>query len=597
MIISNLQTNKLLITTKYTFLCLIALFLGSLCCVSCTQEPRQPQNPALQTIEQHIWQKETALGQELLQTQDTLTYSQDDKNIYQLYAEHLHLLQQGSKYQPDKINALADYFQARKMYKEAGQAAFIQGRVHIIHNEEGQAMLCFKQAEEFAEKDTLTSTSLLAELYYQIARCYRVEKLSIMAYTYCEKVLPLAYQTHNYFLLSETYKLMANIQSDKRKIDKIPTQTIAALYDSALHYYHLTPNRHRGNYHVISYNRAELIADTAAMILHSRYLVDSINFLPNAIILTGHYLRNNQPDSARYYLTKFAPDTLSDRRNTRWSKEQFAYYNAYCHLQENHTTEAAVLFKQLYESLTHELAETEQTRTYQVSRQYDVEKEQRERLEVEVQKQNLTILLILIIAGVCVLLLGFFIYRSYLQRKHDQLEAQNRLQEHRIESLNTDIKTKQESMRRTLLRRIEFTRRTQLERMRTTEKDQNLLEKLPQWAQTYFSEQLLNNEQTSQELRDEFNTIYYHVLDLLQAEFPRLTKADQLMIVLIILRIPLPDVSLLLAMPKQSIWNRRNFLKDRLSLDKSADLDTFIHTHTRTLIEREYFNQQNKEKQ
>ncbi len=595
MIISNLQSNLLLQTTKHTFLYLIVLFFATLCHISCTQEPRQPQNPALQTIEQHIWQKETALGQVLLQEQDTNTYSQDDKNIYLLYAEHLNLLQQGSKYQPDQINDLSDYFQARKMYKEAGQAAFIRGRVHIIHNEEEQAMLSFKQAEEFAEKDTLTSASLLAELYYQIARCYRVEKLSIMAYAYCEKVLPLARQTHNYFLLSETYKLMANIQSDKRKIDKIPTQTIAALYDSAIHYYNLTPNRHRGNYHVISYNRAELLADTTAMILHSRYLVDSIGFLPNAIILTGHYLRQHQPDSARYYLTKFAPDTLSDRRNTRWSKEQFAYYNAYCLLQEQHEREAAVRFKQMYENLTHELAETEQTRTYQVSRQYDVEKEQRERLEVEVQKQGLMILLIVVGMSVCVLVLLFFIYKSYVQRKHDQLEAQNRLQEHRIEFLNSDIKTKQESMRRTLLRRIEFTRRTQLERMRTTEKDQNILEKLPQWAQTYFTEQLLNNEQTSQELRDEFNMIYYHVLDLLQAEFPRLTKADQLMIVLIILRIPLPDVSLLLAMPKQSVWNRRNFLKERLSLDKSADLDTFIHTHTREIIEREFFNKQSRE--
>ncbi len=592
MIINDLQNTKLLKTTKYTFLCLIVLFWGGIMGVSCTKEVRRTESIGLQAVAQSIWQKETAQGQTLLRQQDTAAYNEDDKHIYMLYAEHLRLLEQGSKYQSDGVEALAAYFRSRKMYKEAGQAKFIQGRVHIIHNEEEQAMLCFKQAEEFAEKDTLASAYLFSELYYQMARCYRVEKLSIMAYTYCEKVLPLAYQTQNYFLLSETYKLMANIQSDKRKIDKIPTQTIANLYDSALTYYHLTPNRHRGNYHVISYNRAELLADTAAMIRHSRYLVDSIGFLPNAIILTGHYLRNHQPDSARYYLTKFAPDTLSDRRNTRWSKEQFAYYNAYCLLQENQAAEAAVLFKQMYERLTHELAETEQTRTYQVSRQYDVEKEQRERLEVEVQKQGLMILLIVVGASVCVLVLLFFIYKSYVQRKHDRLEAQNRLQEHRIESLNSDIRTKQESMRRTLMRRIEFTRRTQLEKMRTAEKEQDLLAQLPQWAQTYFNEQLLNNEQTSQELRDEFNMIYYHVLDLLQEEYPRLTKADQLMIVLIILRIPLPDVSLLLAMPKQSVWNRRNFLKERMGMSKGDDLDAFIHTHTRELIEREYFGKE-----
>ncbi len=592
MIINYLQNQQILKPTKFAFLCLSTLFWGAFLGVSCTSTPRQPQPAELQTIEQHIWQKETAAGQELLRQQNPSAYTDDDQHIYTLYEKHLELLEKGRNYQPEGIDTLTDYFQQRKMYKEAGQAAFIQGRVHIMHNEEEQAMLFFKQAEEYAAKDTLTSNYLLAELYYQIARCYRVEKLSIMAYEYCEKVLPLAYPTHNYFLLSETYKLMANIQSDKRQIDNIPVQDIVNLYDSALHYYELTPNRHRGNYHVISYNRAECMADTTAMILHSRYLVDSINFLPNAVILTNFYLRRNQPDSARYYLTKFAPDTISDRRNTRWSKEQYAYYHAFCLLQENQEAEAAYRFKQLYEELTRELAETEQTRTYQVSRQYDVEKEQRERLEVELQKQRLMIMLVIVGASVCVLLLGFFIYRSHIQRKNDRLEAQNRLQEQRIESLNSDIKTKQESMRQTLLRRIEFTRRTQLERMRTAEKDQDLMEQLPQWAQTYFSEQLLNNEQTSQELRNEFNMIYYHVLDLLKKEYPRLTKADLLMIVLIILRIPLPDVSLLLAMPKQSIWNRRNFLKERLSLPKSADLDEFIHTHTRQLIEREYFNKQ-----
>ncbi len=586
--LNGVQKQK---TTNLIFSSLIVLFWGTLIGVSCTKEDPQMPNEELQKIERYIWEKEAAAGQALWQEQDTSVYSMDDKQVFLLYEEHLNLLEQGKTYQLKGVSELTNYFIERKMYKEAGHAAFIQGRVRIMNNDEESAILFFKQAEELAEKDTLASAYLFSELYYQMARCYRVEKLSIVAYTYCEKVLPYAYQTQNYFLLSETYKLMANIQSDKRRMDNIPTQTIVNLYDSALYYYHLTPNRHPGNYHVISYNRAELLTDSVGIITHSRYLVDSIGFLPNAVILTSYYLRNSQVDSARYYLTKFAPDTLSTRRNTRWSKEQYNYYNAYCLLQENRPSEAAYLFRQLYENLKDELAETEQTRTYQVSRQYDVEKEQRERLEVEVQKQRLIILLFIVGASVCLLVLAFFIYRVSLQRKQDQLEAQNQLQEQRIESLNNDIKTKQESMRKTLLRRIELTRRAHLERMRAAEKDQDLLEQLPQWAQTYFNEQLLNNEQTSQELRNEFNMIYYHVLDALKQEYSRLTKADLLMIVLIILRIPLADVSLLLAMPKQSIWNRRNFLKERLLLSKDADLDAFIHTHTRELIEQQFFNQ------
>ncbi len=564
--------------------CVFLLVFG----ISCTPQPHHSHNETLQQIEPLLWQKETQTAREMLQETDTTTFDIDDKKIYLLYNAHLLLLEQGRNYNPEGLDMLTKHFRERKMYKDAGHSAFIQGRVHIMHNEEGEAMLAFKRAEEYAETDTTSAQRLLSELYYQMARCYRVEKLSLVAYDYCEKALPYAYQTNNYYLLSETYKLMANIQSDKRGIDSIPQQNIVNLYDSALHYFALTPNRKQGNFHVISYNKAETIGDTIGMIQHSKYLVDSVRFLPNAIILTNYYLHHHQTDSARHYLTKFAADTLSNRRNTRWSQEQYAYYNAYCLLQENQPAEAAYSFKALYDNLTRELSETEQMRTYQVSCQYDVEKEQRERLEVEVEKKGLIITLILVIASVCILMLLFFIYESNIQRKQEHLEAQSKLQEQRIAALDRDIKAKHESMRQALLKRVELTRRAQMEKMRQKDEAQDLMKQLPTWAQAYFEEQLLNNEQASQRLRDEFNTIYYHVLDVMQAEFPRLTKTDLLMIVLIGLRIPLADVSLLLAMPKQSIWNRRKFIKDRLGITATEDLEEFLHNYTRNIIEKEY---------
>ncbi len=588
MIINYLTSTPKQITTNFYFRVILGAIIVTLLAISCVSKPNHISNIALQEIETSLWNRDSKKASQLLQDLDTTTLSLDEQKACLLYNEHRLLLQKGSQYKPEVLDDLTTYFDKHKLYKEAGHAAFIQGRLHNMHNQEEQAMLAFKQAEEYAEKDTVSAAQLLCQLYYQIARCYRVEKLSIVAYEYCEKALQYGYQTHNYYFLSETYKLMANILSDKQTLGDIPMQEIISMYDSALHYYHLTPNRNKGNFHVISHNKAEAMADTANMVLHSKYLVDSVGFLPNAIILTNYYLSNHQPDSARYYLNKFASDTLSTRRNTRWSKEQYRYYDAYCLLVEQQGMQAAQDFKNLYDALTQEVANTEQTRTYQVSRQYDVEKEQRERLEVEVEKQNLMILLIVVGAGVCILVLGFFVYKSQIQRKHDRLEAQNNLQKQQIESLNRDIKTKHESMRQALLRRIEFTRRVQQEKMRQSEDADDLVEQLPAWAQAYFTEQLLNNEQRSQELRNEFNTIYYHVLDQLQAEYPRLTKADMLMIVLIILQIPIAEMSLLLAMPKQSIWNRRNFLKEHLEIHKEDDLDEFIHTHTRLMIEKEF---------
>ncbi len=589
MIFSNLKNILKQKPTSPIFYGLKVCMILLVFCISCTSNPHHSHNETLQKIEPLLWQKETKIAREILQKTDTTTLDIDDKKIYLLYNAHLLLLEQGRNYNPEGLDMLTKHFRERKMYKDAGHSSFIQGRVHIMNNEEGEAMLAFKQAEEYAEIDTVRAQRLLCELYYQIARCYRMEKLSLVAYDYCEKVLPYAYQTNNYYLLSETYKLMANIQSDKQSVDSIPQQNIVNLYDSALHYFSLTPNRKQGNFHVISYNRAETIGDTIGMIQHSKYLVDSVHFLPNAIILTNHYLHHHQTDSARHYLTKFAADTLSNRRNTRWSQEQYAYYNAYCLLQEKHPAEAAYSFKALYDNLTRELSETEQMRTYQVSRQYDVEKEQRERLEVEVEKQGLMIVLVLVGATFCVLILVFFIYKTSLQRKQDLLEVQTKLQTQRIAYLDSELQAKHEDLRHELLRRLEFSRRVQLEKMKQSENEPDVMGQLPAWAQAYIQEQLLSDEQTSQKLRDEVNNLYYHVLDNLQKDFPRLTPADMLMIVLIILRIPLADVSLLLAMPKQSIWNRRQFLKERLGIKE--DLDNFILKYTRQVIEKSYHQQ------
>ncbi len=577
---SIFQFSKKQKTTRCTYCAKIWLFLSILLCSSCTNTDKKTYHPLLIEAEQVLWSQKGDSCLHFLADIDTTNMNTFDKNVWLLYQEHAYIRSRSNKNRPPILTAdkLISYFKRQHAVSYTSHAYYIRGaEYYLITDAPDSAMLCFKNAEYYALQSPIPSAYLLGTLYSQMGLTFRTNGNLQESYEHSKKAIPYQLQTHRYINAATSYSRMASSYPDTLQKDHI-----LALYDSAIYYNQL--GGQTVEYYIYQYNKAVYSHDTDQMFQYGKYIVDSLHNKVTAIALVQHYIRKQQADSARYYLEIFAADTLSTNNNNRWSKEKYHWGEASCLLLEGKTKEAAEKFRALYYDVSSDIESIDEKRTDAISHKYDIEKEQRERLEVEVEKQRLWLLLALTISGIAVLLLMFFMYRERTRRKQAQLEAQNIIQSQHIETLNKELNIKRDSLRKTLLQRIELTRQLHLQQMKTGEQEQK--EELPPWAQDFIDSQLLTNESISQTLYQEFNTLYYNMLTALKTDYPRLTHADLLMCILITLRLPITDVCILFGVPKQTVWNRRNLIKERIGLQRQDDIQAWMEKYALQLAMR-----------
>ncbi len=547
---------------------LCVCFLGVLC-LSCSLKNPKATHPQLLQVEENLWKWQYKIGAILLSEIDTSKLCDIDKNIWELYYTNIRLTKQENTHVDTSFYRLIPYFEHKKLYHYAAYAYLLKGKVLNWNNQEAEAMDCFKRAETYW-LNIPQSAYPLSEVYYRMVLCYKADGLIQASDLYAQKVIEYAQEVNAYHLISESYKLMANTQTRTRNFDSIPTQDVINLYDSALHYLSLVPTKSKGNYHGICLNKALYTHDTAQIVLHSKYLVDTLHFLLPASCLTIYYLNRNNIDSAAYYLEIFKQDTLN-KYNTRRELDLRDYLTGRYYQTLGNTDTSTIIFKQLYDDLFDAVDANEKTRTYTVSRKYDVEKERSERLQAELEKKSLMIVLIIIGASLVTLVLFFLVYGEKNKRKQDQLAAQNTL-------LRKEIEIKRESLRKGLLQRIELSKQVEIKRMNQAEQDENAID-MPAWVRTFLSSQLLTSNKNTQVLQEEFNTVYHNMLTMLQADYPNITRADITMCVLITLQIPISDVCILMHLPKQTVWNRRNRIKEHIGLGSNDDLERWLNNY------------------
>ncbi len=555
----------------------ILLFLWLLLAMSCTTNNQPTTHPQLLQVEEKLYERQYKLGMLLLEDIDTAPLTEMEKYIYRLYQEAIQLKNERTTVLADSSDMIIPYFEKHKLYRYAGHAFLLKGTYLTWNNQEEEAMQCFKEAEDYLLNSPNISDCLLTELYYRMALCYKADGLLQQGDLYSKKTIEYGKRAKDYLLVSESYKNIGNTHIRIKNFDSIPTQDVINLYDSALYYYYLTPNPKIGNYHIISYNKALFMDDTTTLVYHGKYLIDSLKFVLPAGAVAKYYLNNNILDSALYYIQQLEKDTLKTHYNKRSSNNTYEELMAFYLQSLGRTQESSKRFQALYEKY-YEIADMqEQSRTYVISQKYDVAKERSERLELEVETRGLTILLIVIGASLIIIILFFVVYRTKSKLRNERLKAQNNLQNQQIEALQTEIATKRASLRKILLQRIELTRQVEIEKMgKSTEIDETMM---PDWAKAFVASQLLTTKDNAQALQKEFNEMYANMLDVLHTDYPRLTQTDMLMCILIMLRLPIADICILLNATKQTVWNRRNLIKERLGLDSNDDLEQWLNNY------------------
>ena len=182
-----------------------------------------------------------------------------------------------------------------------------------------------------------------------------------------------------------------------------------------------------------------------------------------------------------------------------------------------------------------------------------LQKEYRNRIleaELKVQRTHRTLLRVLIVGGVIIgalvlllLLRRFRVVKRSLEHQQNAnkaLEEQNTKAESRIQVLETDLKSQRDSNNEILT-----------------------------------NPQLITNDKEGQ-FRRAFNTLYPHVIEALNRKYPKVSRNDELMCMLIYLGHSSDEIATFLGISRQSVNTARYRLRQRMDLGKSDSLDDVI---------------------
>lgn len=105
------------------------------------------------------------------------------------------------------------------------------------------------------------------------------------------------------------------------------------------------------------------------------------------------------------------------------------------------------------------------------------------------------------------------------------------------------------------------------------EKSMNVVEKV----EKTLDPELLSGSNEN-EFRRAFASLYPHFMPKLREDFPSLTDKDELLCMLIYLKVPAADMAVTLGITRSSLNSARYRIRKKIDLDKDADLDLFLQT-------------------
>ena len=454
---------------------------------------------------------------------------------------------------PDTIMPIVvDYFQRTGDKQHLCEALYIQGAQYEHTNRCQEAMLCLKEAEQYIPYlDTVSSVAGL--IYYIEGAIFESEMLFHLSLEKYLQALPYYQQAGDKKRAAYCCRDIARMLSESND----STQTI--YYDMAMDY---ALQQHDTLAYLSTlwqkeYNLKSSPFDSLLPI--SLYLVDSLHKTRYAHFPTEYYIKQGKIEKAKTYLQLFSQDTAF----LDWSREKYNDLQSQLLYQENEPALAYDLLQQVYRQFRQRVKQDAHVRTYLISRQYDLEKEQQKTLRLTITRQRLWITIGAGVSGfITILLIVLFIYhhKRMLHRQKEQAMQAN------IRALNAELNEKRNTLRRQLYQRMDMAKHLHVD---------DIPAKLPREVRDYLEQIVFTKEENWQELRQEFNALYGGLLDNLKKQHPVLTTQDEQVIVLGVLGFSNSDMAFLLNISDRTIWNRRQKIRDRLG-DPQLDLNQWF---------------------
>lgn len=527
---------------------LYILLLGAL--LTACSGHMEVTNPQLQEAESLLWEAPLR-SDTLLNTLAHANLSRYENKRLELLKAHLDLKLRQQLQSEESMQALASWFASHQDAASAAEAYYIIGAYANWTGDNTTAMRQLKEAER------LQPTGIIAGMtYYKMGRINEEEQLYEEAESYYSRAAEYITPTNLPLYQACVWRELGRMRSDSSK---------NACFEKALGYARQT------NDPILCLEIQYAAAASSASadekkesIRISRYLCDSMHMKRYAYDIVKYYLRSGHPDSARCYLDILAQDTTAKE----WSNTQFSLWESqYLHALGRDRS-AYLELLDLYNRTTARTEQQIRTQTYAIAQRYDNEAERAKNLQLELEKQHLYFSLAAIIALVLIAIIAAIII---WQKRHTRALLEKAQTRQKMALMREELELRRETLKRVIEQRVSMNKSLQ-EAILHQQKDAEL----PPWADEFIQLSTFTSPSQWNEFVEEFNACYEHVLSHLQEQYPSLKTVDIKVISLIILGIDNADICLLLGLAKNTVWNRRNRIKQAIGLDGNTNLDWWL---------------------
>lgn len=467
------------------------------------------------------------------------------------------LNKQDSSIKSDSLIRVAiNYYAGTAMHNYAGISYYLLGCIYENRQETQSAMSEFKKAEsEFIQ---INAHNQLALVYYHFGFLYSEDE-------YIEKALQNFKLSQQYFHRAENY----NNEAYAYREMAICMDNTGKNISSVMYYYKMAQTlaqqaKDTINYLDITTSMANtLITKTKNYQTAKNYLLDAYrhhNESPNYYtMLSITYSKLNMPDSAQYYFQKALPDTITIK-----DKVDIFLAGAYAEKASGNYIKSLDYCLKYDENRNLFITKTRQAQLYRIDKQYNDNKRNIENAQLKIANRNMVIYVGLMI----MLVLLAIVFLLSIQRKRRAEHINHHLERER---LLAEIEKRRLSLHAKLQSRIESTIRFEdlkLKLSNGNDLKSNYMDEI--------LEQFVLTEVEWQSYVDEVNLIFNNFIEKLSLNFSTITIADKIVIALIILQLDITSTCSILGINKNTMYRRRNTIKERLNLDKSVDLEDWL---------------------
>lgn len=454
------------------------------------------------------------------------------------------------------IQISIDYYKKTPLNVYSGKSYYLLGCIQSDHKEYEKAILSFKLGESKLMKTK--EYNILGLLYYKMGYIYSLDEFFDKSIEYFQKAAFNFHRAKNKKNEAYAYRDLAN-----------STDNAKGNLDSVLHYFQLAQllslqAGDSANYYETNFNLSiTLLSRTKDYQKAKQYLLSAYrydNFDPyyyNKLSLL--YASLHQPDTALYYFQQSLPDTLSI-----YSKVATYLAGAYAEKANGNYAKALEYFMLYDENRNKVSAETKRNQLYRIDYLSELNKTNKETENLKTAHSNMVIS----VAVLVIILLLVLLIMLKIQTKRKEAQDNYLIEKQKLLS---EIKQKRLLIFSRLKNRIEVTLRFSEMRDKIS-----FANKEDHHSMNGLLEQFVLSEVAWQSCIDGVNFIYNNHLERLSNLHPTLSLTDKIVMALISLQLDITDSCIVLGLTKNTMYRRRNTIKERLGLEKTIDLELWL---------------------